>query len=482
MRSAQLPRIIQGGMGAAVSDWRLARAVAACGQLGVVSGTGIDTVLVRRLQDGDRDGAMRRAMAHFPMPGVADAVIAKYYRPAGRVAGEKYDLLPMFKLRNSRERDRLTMLGAFVEVWLAKEGHNQPIGLNLLTKIQLPNLALLYGSMLADVDVVIMGAGIPREIPAALDALAQHQSARLTADVEADEGRQELIELHPADYWETLPPALQRPIFLPIVASVTLATMFVRKTPGVDGIIIEGPTAGGHNAPPRGDAIFNERGEPLYGPRDDVDLEKIRALNAPFWLAGGTASPEGLQRALDAGAHGIQVGTLFAFCEDSGLAESLRRSVLNAVARGSADVYTDPLASPTGYPFKVVRWDADPHPGAARARICDLGYLRTMYRKPNGHVGFRCPSEPIATYVAKGGDEAATTGRQCLCNALMANIGIGQARETIGEEPPILTSGDDLKRISAVFDVIAGYTAADVINYLLGTLQPISRDALAASA
>ena len=42
--------IIQGGMGVAVSDWRLAGAVSSEGQLSVVSGTDIDTVLVRRLQ------------------------------------------------------------------------------------------------------------------------------------------------------------------------------------------------------------------------------------------------------------------------------------------------------------------------------------------------------------------------------------------------------------------------------------------------
>ena len=34
-----LPTIIQGGMGVAVSNWRLARAVARAGQLGVVYGT-----------------------------------------------------------------------------------------------------------------------------------------------------------------------------------------------------------------------------------------------------------------------------------------------------------------------------------------------------------------------------------------------------------------------------------------------------------
>ena len=45
-----LPRVIQGGMGIAVSSWRLASAVARAGQLGVVSGTALDLVLARRQQ------------------------------------------------------------------------------------------------------------------------------------------------------------------------------------------------------------------------------------------------------------------------------------------------------------------------------------------------------------------------------------------------------------------------------------------------
>ena len=70
-----LPTIIQGGMGAGVSDWRLARAVSACGQLGVVSGTALDVIVARRLQAGDQGtegggglraaagGALREALA-----------------------------------------------------------------------------------------------------------------------------------------------------------------------------------------------------------------------------------------------------------------------------------------------------------------------------------------------------------------------------------------------------------------------------------
>ena len=71
----ELPVIIQGGMGIAVSDWHLARAVAKCGQLGVVSGTALDSVFVRRLQDGDIGGHLRRAMAAFPMPAVVTAAL-----------------------------------------------------------------------------------------------------------------------------------------------------------------------------------------------------------------------------------------------------------------------------------------------------------------------------------------------------------------------------------------------------------------------
>jgi len=49
---AALPRIIQGGMGVRISSWQLAREVSREGELGVISGTAIDTVLVRELQMG----------------------------------------------------------------------------------------------------------------------------------------------------------------------------------------------------------------------------------------------------------------------------------------------------------------------------------------------------------------------------------------------------------------------------------------------
>ncbi len=467
--AAELPLIIQGGMGVGVSNWRLARAVSRLGHLGVVSGTALDTILVRRLQDGDPGGHVRRAMECFPMPGVASDALRRYFLPEGRPPGTPYRLLSVYKQKVSSARQQVSMLGAFVEVWLAREGHRFPVGMNLLTKVQLPNLAMLYGAMLAGVDYILMGAGIPREIPAALDRLAEHQPATLRFEVEGlASGEVEQISLDPAEYWTAVPPPLTRPKFLAIIASNSLATMLARKASGrVDGFVIEGPTAGGHNAPPRGEPRYNFRGEPLYGERDEVDLAKIAELGLPFWLAGGAGRPERLREARAAGAAGIQVGTLFAYCDESGLTEELKRSVLACALKGAVQVFTDPRASPTGYPFKVVHWSDDPSAPVTRERICDLGGLRVAYRTPDGKIGYRCPGEPIEAYLKKGGRLEDAEGRRCLCNGLTATIGLGQVRQDGTVEQPLVTSGDDLELIGQFLQGRTRYSAQDVVNWLL---------------
>ena len=464
-------------MGAGVSNWMLARAVSLRGQLGVVSGTVIDTIFVRRLQDGDAGGHMRRAMQHFPCLPIADGVLQRYFHPEGRAPGTPYKSLPTYKQVVSAARQQLTMLAAFVEVWLAKEGHTNPVGINLLTKVQMPNLATLYGAMLAGVDVVLMGAGIPREIPGALDALALHQPASIRFDVEGAGGDAEYLTFDPAEHGvpESMGP-LARPAFYPIVSANSLAMTLARKANGrVDGFIVEGPTAGGHNAPPRGTLTLSDTGEPVYGERDAVDLSKMRELGLPFWLAGGTGSPDGLDAARAAGAAGIQVGTLFAFADESGITPALKSQVLQGVTRGTVHVRTDPRASPTGYPFKLVEVDGaeSDFQSCTRERICDLGYLRVAYRRDDGRLGYRCPAEPVEAFVTKGGTVAETEGRRCLCNALLANIGLGQLRSNGEDELPLLTSGDDLVGLAPFLNGRTAYGVDDVLAYLLrGTALP----------
>ncbi len=464
---ASHPQIIQGGMGIGVSSWALARAVSRRGQFGVVSGTAVDTVMIRRLQDGDDGGHVRRAMRAFPFPGISEHTLHRYYMEAGSRGTSPYKALPMYRKSVSLLRDQMTMLANFVEVWLAKEGHDGVVGINLLTKVQMPNLASLYGAMLAGVDYVLMGAGIPREIPGVLDALAEHRTVRLKLDVEGPAAAApDEIVFDPHAHFPNAVGPLLRPRFVPIVSASSLATTLARKASGsVEGFIVEGPTAGGHNAPPRGEPRFSDDGEPLYGERDVVDLQKIRDLGLPFWLAGGAGTPEGLRAALATGAAGVQVGTLFAYCDESGFTPEIKARVLAGIAEGRVRVRTDARASPTGYPFKVVQVDGLEQQDESRVRNCDLGYLRTAYRAPSGKLGYRCAAEPVDQYVAKGGDIADTVGRRCLCNGLTANIGQPQPRDT-GEELPLLTSGDDLVALDSFARGRARYSAADVIDYL----------------
>jgi NAD(P)H-dependent flavin oxidoreductase YrpB (nitropropane dioxygenase family) len=327
--------------------------------------------------------------------------------------------------------------------------------------------------MLADVDYVLMGAGIPRAIPGVLDRFAAGEPAELKIDAAGTMPDDKFLSFFdPSAFCGTHRSRLKRPHFLAIVASATLAITLARKSNGrVDGFVVEGDIAGGHNAPPRGPLQLTADGEPVYGLRDAPDLEKFRALGLPFWLAGGYARPEKLAEATRQGAAGIQVGTPFAFCEESGIETPLKRRACQLARTGGAHVFTDPLASPTGFPFKVLQManslsEADRY--VLRKRVCELGYLRQAYRKPDGTLGYRCPAEPEKDFVSKGGDTEGTVGRKCLCNGLMTNVGFGQVRSDGMREMPLLTAGNDVAELARFLKPETdSYTAADVVAYLL---------------
>ncbi|GEP33899.1 2-nitropropane dioxygenase [Nocardioides szechwanensis] len=468
----ELPQVIQGGMGVGVSSWELARSVSCAGGLGVVSGTALDVVLARRLQDGDRGGHLRRALAAFPEPGMARRVRDRYFQPDGRPDGGPYRPVPKLTLRQTAAQQELAVVANFVEVWLAKDGHDAPVGVNYLEKVQMATPAAALGALVAGVDYVLMGAGLPRQIPRLLDDLAAGVVAGVDVDVHgADEPHR--VTVDPRALLAEAIPDLARPQFLAIVSANILAAYLARDPSTCpDGFVVEGPGAGGHNAPPRGRLTLDERNEPVYGPRDEVDIDKLRALGIPFWLAGGEGTPQGLAEARARGAAGIQVGTLFALAADSGLTPSLREELGDRLDSGTLDVRTDPLASPTGFPFKVaqvVGTLSDPSVYDERRRLCDLSYLRTPYLTPSGGIGYRCPGEPEQMYVRKGGDLADTVGRACLCNALTADIGLGQTRRDGYVEPPLVTLGSDLTGAEELASIHPnGWAAADVVAWLTG--------------
>jgi NAD(P)H-dependent flavin oxidoreductase YrpB (nitropropane dioxygenase family) len=470
------PAVIQGGMGVAVSSWSLARAVAATGQLGVVSGTALDAVLARRLQDGDPDGHARAALDAFPVRDVAQRVRDRYFIAGGREPGTPYAPVPRLKLRQDRHAQELMVVATFAEVWLAKQGHRGRVGVNFLEKIRMAMPAVVYGAMLAGVDVVLVGAGIPSELPRLLQALARHEPVSLPVDViGAADGQRHAVDLDPAALLGKGLPPLPVPDFLAIVSAHVLAEYLARDpVTRPDGFVIEGPPAGGHNAPPRGRVSLDDDGQPRYGPRDHADLARVAGIGLPFWLAGAYGTPERLQEALAAGAAGVQAGTLFALSRESGLSPQLRSDLLDGLHDGTLRVRTDPAASPTGFPFKVAQLPgtiADPERYRARPRLCDLGHLRVPYLRPDGEVGYRCPGEPVTMYVRKGGDAADTAGRACLCNSLMANVGLGQTRRGTGyTEDPLVTLGSDLDGVRAMLRLHPdGWSTAQAVTWLLGS-------------
>ncbi|MGN6612352.1 MAG: nitronate monooxygenase [Angustibacter sp.] len=458
-------------MGIGVSSWRLAREVSMAGQLGVVSGTALDTVVARRLQDGDPGGHLRRALAAFPVPSMAERVLQRYFREGGRRPGQPYRPSARLTLRPGLASLELAVVANFAEVWLAREGHDGLVGVNFLEKVQMATPAAAYGAMLAGVDYVLMGAGIPTQIPRLLDVLARHEVANLDVHVDGATASYRTT-LDPAVLGTSALPALKRPRFLAIVSAHVLAAYLARDdATRPDGFVIEGPRAGGHTAPPRGRLALDDLGQPIYGPRDDADLAKVAEVGLPFWLAGSYGTPGRVQEALRSGAAGVQVGTVFALSDESGLAGRLRGELLDRLGRDDLAVRTDAAVSPTGFPFKVAQLPgtlSDADVTAARPRLCDLGYLRVPFEKDDGSVGYRCPAEPVDAYVRKGGDVADTVGRSCLCNALTADIGLGQHRKDGYAEQPLVTLGEDLDGARELLGAHPdGWTAADAVAYLL---------------
>jgi len=457
-------------LGVGVSGGGRARGVAGRAQLGVLSGVAVAPVRAGRPLRGDPGGHLRDALAHLPIPGAAERILERYLVPGGLPDGTPFRPTPRLGLRPNAHRDELTVAANFVEVFLAKQGHRGRIGINYLEKIQMATPAAVYGAMLAGVDTVLMGAGIPTELPQLLNTLSRGEPGVLSVSVAgAPAGEHHTMTYAPPEPGVTT----VRPQFLAIVSATVLAGYLTRDPrTAPDGFVLEGPVAGGHSAPPRGTMRLDAGGEPVYGPRDHIDLPKMASIGLPYWLAGGYGGPGAVHAARAAGAAGVQVGTAYALCQDSGIDTVLRRRMIDEALAGRLTVRNEPAASPAGFPFKVAQLAgtlADDGIYRDRTRICDLGYLRVPFRRPDGAVGYRCPAEPVAGYVRKTGAVEDTEHRRCLCNGLIAAIGLAQHLRDGTTEPPLLTLGQDLGFLPGLV-ARAGrdFTAADVTAYLSG--------------
>ncbi|HEU0085882.1 MAG TPA: nitronate monooxygenase [Candidatus Paceibacterota bacterium] len=434
-----------------------------------MSCTAAERILVHLLQLGDVDGHYRRALAHFPFPEISERILSKYFIEGGKSPDQKFKEVPLFSLQPRSDLIELAIAASFAFVWLSKEGHNHPVSVNYLEKIQIGHIYHLTGAMLAGVDFVTMGAGITLQIPGVLDAIASGNNPSYRVYVEGSKTGSKTISFNPRGFLgEKFPRELKRPGFLPIVSTDVLAKLMVTKLPSgsIQGFVVELPVAGGHNAPPRNKGEFDETGQPVYGPKDEVNFSKLLDLGIPFWVGGGLASPFGLAKAQELGAVGIQAGSIFALSEDSGMDPWYRAEMRRLGYNKDLVVRTDPSASPTGFPFKVpqiVGTISDPEIYALRQRNCSRKALQFPAEKSDGKIVLRCSAEPIDDYIRKGGRIEDTRGSRCICNGLFSAAGIGDPREI-----PIFTMGDDLSFLHHLMnDENSSYTAADAVKYLL---------------
>ncbi len=513
MRFLEQIRLIQGGMGVYVSNWRLARAVAMerPGQTaGTVSGTALDVVYVRLLQLGDPGGHVRRALVAFDARfgvSIGRAICDRYFIEGGKAPDARFRSAPMQMVRAEDGKrtfaapdgagapTRLTfddgivellIATGFAEVWLAKQGHTGRIFINFLNKIDLPLIYIMYGAILAGVDGIIVGAGNPEGLPAICARLARHEVVTRSLSVlYAGPGEQFSLDFDPrtvAGGALTLTP-VPRPAFLAIASLEELVqALAASDSQAPDGFIVEHHTAGGHNANPAGPLRRDGQGQPIYGQNDEPDLAIIKAVGIPFWLAGGYGSEDGLHTAVAAGAVGIQVGSVFALAEESGMKPEYRSAIFDKLRHGADDasLVKTTLFSPTGFSFKVAQLQgtlSEDEVYEARRRTCDIGLLQQRgFSKPDADgtrtLFQRCAAAPVESYVENRGMERNTEERRCLCNGLLASVGLGQVKTVNGEwieEPAIVTLGnrlDGVRRLSRQGQF--PYQVRDVVADILG--------------
>ena len=145
--------------------------------------------------------------------------------------------------------------------------------------------------------------------------------------------------------------------------------------------------------------------------------------------------------------------------------------MVSAISHGDSSIFTDAEASPTGFPFKVMKLKdtiGDLSVLEMRKKICNLGYLRDMYKKADGSIGYRCSAENQESFIQKGGDPAeAASNKCCLCNSLLATIGLPGTTVDGEQEKPLVTLGSHMESLKQLVQEKMDFSARDVISYIM---------------
>ncbi|SHF78463.1 nitroalkane oxidase [Jatrophihabitans endophyticus] len=163
-----------------------------------------------------------------------------------------------------------------------------------------------------------------------------------------------------------------------VLASVTTAAEAHRaELAGVDGLVVQGPDAGGHSA-------THEPARPVAAIATDELVRRVHATTRlPIVAAGGVDGPAAVRRLLSAGADAVAVGTLFLLADEAGTSATHRAALVDASL--AATTITRAF---TGRPARALRNGfVDRHDGEAPLGYPAVHHLTRALRQAANAAG-----------------------------------------------------------------------------------------------
>lgn len=243
------------------------------------------------------------------------------------------------------------------------------IGMNVMVAVINQYEDSVLGAMDGGVDVIISGAGLPLALP-------------------------EIVKSHKRNEDVALIPILSSGRAVDVVLK-----RWSRSGRIPDGIVVEGPLAGGHIAWKTQAEAFDPKNQLDELIRDVLNTLKKWNLSIPVFAAGGVYTYEDIKYYIQLGCAGVQMGTRFLATYESGANEDYKRMVIES--KEEDIILSERPGSPCGMLFRVLKQSPFYQEALKRLRApkCDKGYLLNK--------GF-CPSK----------EENEKTF--CICNGLLS--------------------------------------------------------------
>ncbi|HAU1150841.1 TPA: nitronate monooxygenase [Legionella pneumophila] len=108
-----------------------------------------------------------------------------------------------------------------------------------------------------------------------------------------------------------------------IGTATTIHEAIILEASGIDAIVAQGSEAGGH----RGTFIGNA--EDALIQLSDLIPQIIETIRIPVIAAGGIMNGKGIVSAMNAGASGVQLGTAFLSCFETGISHQYKQTLLS---------------------------------------------------------------------------------------------------------------------------------------------------------